>query len=226
MAVWLKTFTDARHCTLREVTLGGGKRRAPRPLPCSARLIDAGAGAVIVQGSSIVDPQTGRTLLRASRVWARTGQFVLTVAESRASLTLADLASGERWRLPWPSDIGGADSQGGTDQAAVQANGRLVALAFSDPAYQDGGTQVTDVWLFDPASRRLEHLPDMPATVSLKSTSMSWTSDDRLVILGQTARQDVVAIWKPGQARIATRSIRMPARNSGSDSFVAWQTAA
>ncbi len=225
LAVWLKTFADARHCTLREVTLGGGKRRTPRPLPCAARLVDAGAGAVLVQGSSLVDPQTGRTLLRASRVWARTGRFVLTAAGSHASLGLADLVSGERWRLPWPSEIGGADSQGGTDQAAVRADGELLALAFSDPAYEGSGTQVTDIWMLDPGSRRFDHLPDMPAAVSLKFTSMSWTSDGRLVFLGQTARQDIVAVWRPGQDRIAVRPIGLPARNSGSDSFVAWQTA-
>jgi hypothetical protein len=133
---------------------------------------------------------------------------------------VTDLRSGERWGLRYPSKIGG---QGGTDEAAVQRKGKLVALSFSDPAYQLSSTQVTDVWLLDPAMRRFRHLPDMPAAVSLKFTSMSWTSDGRLVILGETAQRDVVAVWQPGQKRIAVRRVRLPARNSGSDSFVVWR---
>lgn len=219
-AVWLKRYKDARHCTLREVALDRRQRQSPRPVPCSTQLVDTGAGALLAQGSSVVDPETGRTVLRTGRVWAMAGQFVLTVAGSHGPLTLTDLRSGERWRLPYPSQIGG---QGGTDEAAVQANGKLVALSFADPAYQLGGTQVTDVWLLDPSNRRLQHLPDMPAAVSLKFTSMSWTSDGRLVILGETAQRDIVAVWQPGQQRITVRPVRLPARNSGSDSFVVWQ---
>lgn len=147
------------------------------------------------------------------------GRFVMTLVGSHGPITLTDLRSGERWHLTWPSEIGAA-GQGGTDHAAVHANGKLVALAFSDPAYEGGGTQVTDVWLLDPFSRRFTHLPDMPAAVSLKFTSMSWTTDGRLVILGRTAQGEVVAVWQPGQKRIAVRQIRLPARNSGSDSFV------
>lgn len=41
--------------------------------------------------------------------------------------------------------------------------------------------------------RRFRHLPDMPAAVSLKFTSMSWTSDGRLVMLARTAGREVVA---------------------------------
>lgn len=223
-AVWLKSYKDRRHCILREVALNGRQRRNPRPVPCSTRLVDAGAGALLVQGSSLVDPRTGRILLRTGGVWAIAGDFALTAARSHDQLTLRHLRSGERWRLPWPSEIG-RTGQGGTDDAAVQRNGKLIALAFSDPAYQGGGTQVTDVWLLDPASRRFDHLPDMPAAVSLKSTSMSWTSGRRLVFLAESAGRDVVAVWEPGQKRISVRRVRLPARNSGSDSFVVWPSA-
>lgn len=215
-ALWLKSYKDVRHCVLREVGLDGRERRSPRPLPCSTRLVDAGTRPLLGQGSSLVDPSTGRTLLRTGGVWAIAGHLALTRAGSL--LTLRDVRSGARWRLPWPSQIGGAD------QAAVRADGRLIALAFSDPAYEGGGTQVTDVWLLHPTTRRFQHVPDMPAAVSLKFTSMSWSSDGRLVMLAETGRRTVVALWRPGQKRIAVRPVRLPDPNSGSDSFVVWQT--
>jgi hypothetical protein len=32
----------------------------------------------------------------------------------------------------------------------------------------------------------------------------------------------VIAIWRPGQRSLAVRTVRIPARDSGSDSFIAW----
>jgi hypothetical protein len=211
-AAWVKSFADARHCTLRELALSGRQLRS-QPVPCSTRLIDGGSGALLVQGSSVVDPLTGRTLLRTGGLWAVAGNYALT---SVGPLTLTDLRSGKRRRLAWPSQISY------TDQAAVQPNHKLVAIDFADPAYQGSGTQVTDAWLLDPATGRVQHLPDMPAEVALKFTSMSWTSDGRLVWLAQTAGHDVVAVWRPGAKRIAVRRVRLPLRDSGSDSFVVW----
>lgn len=221
-AVWLKAYEDARHCTLRELALDGSERQSPRPVPCSTELVDApGAGALLIEGSSIVDPSTGETLLDATRLWAMVGGFAVTTEGSQGPLTLTDLRSGEVWRLRYPSRIGG---QGGTDEAAVKGT-QTIALSFSDPAYQLGRTQVTDVWLLDLAARRFRHLPDMPAAVSLKFTSMSWTSDGRLVMLAKTDQRNVVAVWRPGQKRIRVRPVRLPARNSGSDAFVVWRGA-
>jgi hypothetical protein len=67
----------------------------------------------------------------------------------------------------------------------------------------------------------------MPADVALKFTSMAWTGDGRLVIVAHTptrggAAHAVVAVWRPGQNRLAVRSVQIPARDSGSDAFVAW----
>jgi hypothetical protein len=216
-AIWLKSYTPTRRCILREVALDGRQRRKPRPLPCSTHLVDSGGGALLIQGRSVVDPRTGRTVLRTGGVWAMSGHLALTSAGSRRPLTLTDLRSGGRWQLPWPSQIGGRD------EAAVHAKGGLIALAFSDPAYEGSGTQVTDIWLLDPTTRRFQHLPDMPAAVSLKFTSMAWTPDGQLVMLAESARRHVVAVWRPGQERIAVRRVRPPVRNSGSDSFVVWQ---
>jgi hypothetical protein len=59
----------------------------------------------------------------------------------------------------------------------------------------------------------------MPAVVSLKQTSMAWTDDGRLVLLAESGRREVVAVWRPGQARLALKTVRLPERASGSDSF-------
>jgi hypothetical protein len=160
-------------------------------------------------------------VLHAPQILAVAGERVL--AEDRAKrLTLIDMATGKRLRLSWPSSIGGEASQGGTDDSAVDASGRLLALGFSDPAYQGGGTQVTDVWVLDAETGGFRQLPDMPAVVSLKFTSWAWASGDRLVFLAETDGSTVVAVWKPGDARIAVKRVKLPQRNSGSDSFVLW----
>jgi hypothetical protein len=219
-AVWLKRYDDARHCTLREVLLDGTERQSPRPVACSARLVDAGAGAVLVDGTSVRDPSTRETLLVAPDLWAMVGDYAITSEGSQGPFTVSHLRSGERWPLRNPSRI--AD-QGGADEAAVETRRQLVALSYSNPAY--GLTQVTDTWLLDPTTRRLRPLPDMPAIVSIKRTSMEWTSDGRLVLLAKTEGRNVVAVWRPGQKRIRVRPVRLPVRNSGSDAFVVWRAA-
>ena len=148
------------------------------------------------------------------------GRFALIA--SKTGPALSDFRTGTRWRLRWPSRIGGATSQGGVDQAAVATDDKLIAVSFSDPDWQGGGTQVTDIWLLNPLTRRFQHLPDMPAAVSLKFTSMTWASRQRLVMLAQTAQHDVVAVWHPGQKQFHVRRVQLPERNSGSDSFVVW----
>jgi len=77
-AVWVKSYADAQHCTLREVALDGNERQSPRPVPCSTRLVDAGAGALLIEGSSVLDPSTGATLLDAPRLWAVVGDFAVS----------------------------------------------------------------------------------------------------------------------------------------------------
>jgi hypothetical protein len=166
-----------------------------------------GAIATRVTAGSDVQPAAG-----GRSVW---------VGEPQHQLTLTDLRTGTRRALRWPSQIGSPD------QAAVDPSAKLIAVSFSDPAYHLSGTQVTDVWLLDPSAGRWQHLPAMPADVALKFTSMSWTSDGRLVMLAQTptsgpASHVVIAVWRPGQKSLAIRSVHIPARDSGSDSFLAW----
>src|SRR5258706_4051010 len=223
-SVWVKSFIDAHHCTLREIGLDGRLLRGPRPVPCSAKLIDPGAGALLVEGRSVIDPASGRALLRTSRLLAIACNLALTVRLPHP-LTLTDLRTGRRRVLRWPSWFGGPSR--GTDQTAVDPSAKLIPVSFSDPAFDSTGTQVTDVWLLDPSTGRWQHLPGMPADVALKWTSMSWTSDGRLVMLARTrtssqATHAVIAVWRPGEKSLAVRSVHIPARDSGSDSFIAW----
>lgn len=224
-SVWVTSFTSPHRCNLREIDLAGWQLRAPRTVPCSASLLDPGAGTVLAGGQSAIDPASGRVLLRARGLWSIADHFELTVGAPLNPLTLTDLHTGVRRTLRWPSQI--VDAQVGADQAAVSPTGAAIALSFSDPAYHLTGTQVTDVWLLYPSSGRWQHVPGTPATVAVKADSMSWTSDGRLVILGRTptsgpAAHDVVAVWRPGEAHLRVKSVQIPARDSGSDSFVAW----
>jgi hypothetical protein len=57
--------------------------------------------------------------------------------------------------------------------------------------------------------------------VALKFTSMAWTEDGSLLLLGSFDRVgDALAQWRPGQAQLAIRRLQLPADRAGSDSFV------
>jgi hypothetical protein len=76
-----------------------------------------------------------------------------------------------------------------------------------------------DVWLLDTRTGALTHLPGMPAFVDLKFTSMEWTRDGRLVVLGESRGRGFVAVWRAGAAKLQVKRVRLPLRTSGSDSF-------
>jgi hypothetical protein len=220
--LWLIGVPRAHRCALREISLRGQELRGPRRVPCSSRLVAVGTGAaVLVTGRRIIDPNTGRTLLKASWLWAAAGGWALISAGSRPPLRLIKLGRSPVRSLRWPSRIGG------TDDAMSEPGGRLIALDFGDPAFRLTSTQVMDAWMLDPGAARFRHLPDMPAAVWLKATSMQWASGRRVVILaavgGPAARRTLVAVWKPGQRQFAVRAVRLPDRTgSGSDTFAVW----
>lgn len=128
-----------------------------------------------------------------------------------------DLETRAERQLTWPSVLSFQD------RFVVHPRGRFVVLAFADPAWPDGigGTagQVLDAWLLDTHTAELTHVPGLPAFVGLKSTSMEWTSDGRLVVLGEDESRAFVAVWRPGESRLAVRSMKLPERAGYSDSF-------
>ena len=59
----------------------------------------------------------------------------------------------------------------------------------------------------------------MPAFVRLKKTSLAWTHDGRLVILGEDDDRAFVAVWRPGQRVLPLKVVALPEREGTSDSF-------
>jgi hypothetical protein len=95
-----------------------------------------------------------------------------TTADPRQSRPLAGLP------LAGPSPL-----PGGTHIAAVHPNGRDIAVGFHGLAAP--GEEGYDLWLLHTASRRWQHLPDLPAAdVAAKATDLAWTRDGRLVGAG------------------------------------------
>jgi hypothetical protein len=226
-SVWIKSIAGRPRCTLRRVALDGRVIRGPRPFPCT-RTVEAGSElGLVVHGTALYDPVTAETTLRPRPgIVAAVGTYLVLVGPRPAfdepdkpdTLTLLDAATGRRKTLPWPSVIP-RGTQTGLDSPAVDPRGRYVALGFGDPAWHMTGNQVTDVWILDTTTGKLTHLPGTPAFVSLKRTSMAWTADGRLVLLGHDDSGDFVAVWRPGAQRLALKRIDLGERSGGSDSF-------
>jgi hypothetical protein len=212
-SVWVKSFVNRSRCALRQISLDGKGIRAPRMFPCASTIYPAGSLGLVVNRVRVIDPGTSRTRLRTRwGVLAAAGQ-TLVLAGPRNNFTVLNAATGAQRRLRWPRTVGGLDAP------AVDPRGRFVALAFANPAWR-GAEQALDVWLLNAKTTRLTRLPGMPALVSLKSTSMAWTDDGRLVLLGESSGRDVVAVWSPGRQQLAVKTVHLPERgDSGSDSF-------
>ncbi len=203
-------------CTLREVGLDGVLLRAPRSFPCPFYAPGGALGLVVGRGRRVVDPASGRTVLTTQgRILAVAGRKVVVVGPGEQQLTLRDAATKAKQRLRWPG------STGDIDEATVDPSGRLVVLESGNPSWFGGGQQVLDLWLLDTRTAKLSHVPGMPAFVALKFTSMAWSDDGRLVLLVRTGNgNEVVAVWRPGQKRLALKLVQLPNRsNNGSDSF-------
>lgn len=127
---------------------------------------------------------------------------MLTNAEPRAPLTLTNLRSGASWRLAWPSPL-----RGGTHIAAVHPTAATSPL---------GST----AW---PLRVRKATTCGCAADIVAKATDMAWTGDGRLVVLtGTAARGWVVAVWRPGQPRLALRQFKLPKPSPGTDTLAIW----
>jgi hypothetical protein len=212
-AVWVKSSVDEAHCTLRQVDLEGRELRAARAFPCASTIYPGGSLGLVVNRTRVLDPLTDRTVLTTRwGVLAAAGEK-LVLAGPGERFTLLDAATRRERRLPWPSILTRLDGP------AVDPRGRYVALAFADPAWGGSGAQVSDVWLLDTETGKLNQLPGMPAFVSLKFTSMAWTDDGRLVLLGELRQKGFVAVWRPGWRRLALKPVQLPDRHGGSDAF-------
>ena len=188
------------------------------PVPCGTLGGDTDAGLLLwVNGGTVlVDRETGsvraRSVGEGAEVVPLRGDLVLDHGAD-GKIALADLVSGERRVLRWPSILGGLD------QVLAQPHGPLVAIGFADPAYP-GPAQAEDLFLLDTNTGRFTHVPGFPAQIRLKFSSMAWTRDDRLVMLFRAADTTKIGVYRPGDRAVALRRVRLPAPNGGSDSFV------
>jgi hypothetical protein len=212
-SVWIKAGRRPS-CSLRQVTLDGRRLRAPRSVRCAAWVMSGGSLGLVVNRTRVVDG-AGRTVLKTrSGTVAAVGKLLLLDEPHTIGLTLLDTTTGRRRTFRLPSTIGSLG------EAAVDPRGRFVALEFGNPSWTSEAGQAWDVWLLDVATAKLTHVPDLPAFVALKQTSMAWTDDGRLVFLAQSSEKDFVAVWRPGSDRLGIKLVRLPDRNSsGSDSF-------
>jgi hypothetical protein len=216
--VWTTRIVGTADCQLRRLALDGTSSDA-RSIPCSWSVSPAGSLGLAVGRTRIIDPVTGRTTLRTHLgVLAAAGRRVLLAGPasdplSHFRLELMNAATGAEQRVRWPSALRELD------EPAVDPRGRYIAIGFGDPAWEMSGEQVLDVWVLDTATGALTHVPGMPAFVRLKFSSMQWTHDGRLVLLGRDSPERAfVAVWRPGQRRLGIKTVQLP-EASGSDSF-------
>jgi hypothetical protein len=216
LGVWLLSRQDATHCALSQVGLDGRQRRPARPMPCEAVLIEELPAGLLVYGSA---PRNGgdpySALVTADGAVRRLPEvvdgvagadLVLSTVEPGRLIALTDVGSGVSHRLPWPSKLD-AHVMG---LVGGHPNGRLAHVAFY-PAL-DGAEQTLDVWLLDITTRRWRQLPDMPLRLAPSKPQLRWTADGRLLLLAGLADDPagLVAVWRPGEPRIAVRRVRLP----------------
>ena len=213
--VWLLARQDATHCILGQVGLDGRPRGLTRPMPCDAVLIDELPAGLLVYGttpggggpySALVSADG--TLRRLPRVvdGVAARDLVLSTLEPGKLIALTDVPSGVSHRLPWPSTLD--DHVMGLIEG--HPDGRLVSVAFY-PA-RNRAEQTLDIWLLDLTTRRWQQLPDMPLRLAPSKPQLRWTADGRLVLLAGLPDEpaSLVAVWRPGQSRIAARRVQLP----------------
>jgi hypothetical protein len=214
--VWLLSRQGVSHCTLGQVGMDGQPRRPTRPAPCDTVLIDDLPAGLLVYGTAAADgggPYS--TLVTADGTFHRLprvvdgvadGNLAVSTVERGRLIALTDLRGGVSHQLPWPSALD--DHVLGLIDG--HPDGRLASVAFY-PA-RNGTEQTLDIWLLDLVTRRWQQLPDMPLRLAPSKPQLRWTTDGRLLLLaglpGEPA--SVVAMWRPGQPRIATCRVQLP----------------
>jgi hypothetical protein len=152
------------------------------------------------------------TTVPRQAIAALAGGTAVTQAGHGFTLTRHD---GTRTSLRWPSVLGSFD------QVAAAPHGPLALLTFADPAWNGGPTQAQDAWLLNTSTGKLSHVPGFPALVDLKFSELQWLPDGRLAYLARGGH-GTLGLWRPGQPAFALRRVRLPAEDSGSDSFAAF----
>ncbi|MFD9947565.1 hypothetical protein ACFWYW_06830 [Nonomuraea sp. NPDC059023] len=223
--VWVTRPAGSR-CELREFSFTGTASRPGFPVDCDeAPFADSvlgllanrndGTMAVLSRDSgrplSVSRGEPGWHVLGTTRRQARALVRSLGASGSE-SLGLLDPATRRVTPVPFPA------TEGRAAEAVPGPDGRLLAVRFVDPAFP-GPRQYLDVWVLDIGTLRWTRLPSMPVPASIKTTSMAWTPDGRLVLTGDYVMTDkvypaepdyasMVVDWRPGEG--AVRVKRLP----------------
>lgn len=201
--IWVLTRLRSGRCTLKLVP---GSRPAVAS-PCGTLNADTTAGLVLQRGgeATLVDPWTGH--VRDRFAIGSGGQFdplghdmaligsSIGDGASSYTLTLANLSTGARTRLRWPSSLHFGYS------VIPDPHAPLVAINFGDPA-DPGPRQASDLWLLDTRTGKLTHVPGYPIFEDLKFSGVAWTVDGRLLIAAQGRGHTSLAVYRPGSAQL------------------------
>jgi hypothetical protein len=219
--VWLLSRQDATRCALAQVGLDGRPRRPALPMPCDAVLIqEIPAGLLVYFPAPRDGGDPSSALVTAEGTVRRLpevvdgvagGDLALSTVERGRVVALTDLRGGSSHRLPWPSTLD--DHVMGL--VGGHPDGRLAVVAFY-PAHRDD-EQTLDIWLLDVPTRRWRRLPDMPLLLAPAKPQLRWTPDGRILLLAGLADDPaagLVALWRPGEPRIAVRRVRLPESES------------
>ncbi len=213
---WLFTNRRPRGCMIREVDLSGRDRRPPLLASCNTGLVAELPGGLLlnyagpggVEAYTVLVRRNGREVRYEDwQAQPLVGNLVLSGTDRLSGLTVHDMARRTNRRLSWPASRGF-----GVGNAIGEPSGprAIVEFARYSPRHR------LDVWVLDTRTRRWTHLPDMPAAIVPKETSIQWTPDGRVVILDGPA----LGVWRPGDAHIGIRRVK-PSRQPGS-SFLVW----
>ncbi|MFI9551469.1 hypothetical protein [Nonomuraea endophytica] len=221
--VWVTRPAGSR-CELREFSFAGKALRPGFPVGCDeAPFADSVLGLLANRndGTMAVLSRDGGRPLSVSRgepgwqVLGATQRLALARsvgAAGRESLALLDPATRRVTPVTSPA------TEGRSVEAVPDPAGRLLAVRFGDPAFP-GPRQYLDVWVLEVGTLRWTRLPSMPVPAAIKTTSMAWTSDGRLVLTGDYVMTDkvypaesdyasLVVDWRPGDG--ALRVKRLP----------------
>ncbi|MEV4890071.1 hypothetical protein AB0K48_11845 [Nonomuraea sp. NPDC055795] len=223
--VWVTRPAGSR-CELREYSFTGTASRPGFPVGCDeAPFADSVLGLLANRNDgtmAVLSRDSGRPLSvsRGEPGWqvlgTTRGQALALVrslgAGGRESLALLDPATRRVTPVRPPA------TEGRAAEAVPGPDGRLLAVRFVDPAFP-GPRQYLDVWVLDVGTLRWTRLPSMPVPASIKTTSMAWTPDGRLVLTGDFVMTDkvypaesdyvsMVVDWRPGEG--ALRVKRLP----------------
>ncbi|MEV4143297.1 hypothetical protein AB0J40_06480 [Amycolatopsis sp. NPDC049691] len=206
-SVWLIRQDAPDTCRLQHVSLSGGEFGHGQSASCRTQvragtahglLITINAGAA-ESTDALIDPETGRTVRQAPRIFGVAGDRMLL--DGLTELTLVDLRDGSRKQLSRPVVAR-------TPTVVPSRDGSVWAVDFADPAYRNTSTQTRDLWLLHPDTLTWEHAAAMPfITEHLKrGGGFDWSGDGDLVLA-----DGVLAAWHPGEPQWRLGKAALPA---------------